>query len=117
MRLRYYLDNSKDLSEDLNMAPFSNYIRNKMPELLPYIDMIVDGQFIQEEKLYQEHKGDGLLSSIGSGNQYIWDINYYNKYGLYRYYAMRDLREIKVSEIDHSLIMYLKEGVEPCASH
>ena len=116
-KLRYYLDHTKDITEDLMMAPMSDDIRNKLPQLLPYLDMIVDGQFIQEEKLYQEYKGDGLLSSIGSGNQYIWDINYYNKYGLYRYYAMRDLREIKVSELDHSLIMYLKEGVEPCASH
>ena len=85
--------------------------------MLPYIDMIVDGQFIQEEKLYQEYKGDGLLSSIGSGNQYIWDITYYNKTGKYRYYAMRDLQKIKVSELNNALVMYLKEGVKPCESN
>jgi hypothetical protein len=79
--------------------------------------MIVDGQFIEEEKLYQEHKGDGLLSSIGSGNQYVWDIAFYNKTGHYRYYAMRDLQEIKISEINDALIMYLKEGVNVCANN
>ncbi len=116
-KLKYYLNNAKDLTEDLNMAPESLNIRQKLPELLPYLDMIVDGQFIQEEKLYQEHKGDGLLSSIGSGNQYIWDINYYNKTGNYRYYAMRDLKGLKVSELDNALIMYLKEGVNVCGSN
>jgi hypothetical protein len=79
--------------------------------------MIVDGQFIQEERLYQEYKGDGLLSSIGSGNQCIWDITYYNKTGNYRYYAMRDLQKIKINELNNTLIMYLKEGVNVCASN
>lgn len=116
-KLRYYLNTSKDLTADLFMAPESNNIRNKLPELLPYLDMIVDGQFIEEEKLYQEYKGDGLLSSIGSGNQYIWDIAYYNRTGHYRYYAMRDLQEIKINELNNSLLMFLKEGVNVCASN
>ena len=111
-KLKHYLNTSKELTIDLTMAPDSLNIRKKLPELLPYLDMIVDGQFIQEEKLYQEDKGDGLLSSIGSGNQFVWDIAFYNKTGMYRYYAMRDLKELKVSELDNALIMYLKEGVE-----
>ena len=115
-KLKYYL-NDRDLLEDLTMAPQSLHIKQRLPELLPYLDIIVDGQYIQEERLYQEDKGDGLLSSIGSGNQFVWDINYYNRTGNYRYYAMRDLQAIKLSERNNALIMYLKEGVKPCGSN
>ena len=40
-KLRYYLDHTKDITEDLMMAPMSDDIRNKLPQLLPYLDMIV----------------------------------------------------------------------------
>ena len=117
-KLSYYLDPYVvPIIDDYLMVPESLDIKMKLPELLPYLDIIVDGQFIQEEKLYQENKGDGLLSSIGSGNQRVWDIQYYNKTGKYRCYAMRDLLELKVNELNNTLIMYLKEGVKPCASN
>ena len=110
-KLSYYLQN-KDITEDLTMAPFSNYIKQRLPELLQYIDMIVDGQYIQEERLYDSDKADGLLSSIGSGNQKVWDINYYNKTGEFRSYFMRDISKLIVDK-EH-LIFYLKEGYKPC---
>ena len=110
-KLSYYLEN-KDITEDLTMAPFSNYIRQRLPELLPYVDMIVDGQYDEKERLYDSSKGDGLLSSIGSGNQRIWDIKFYNETGKYRAYYMRDIQKLKL-ENEH-LIFYLKEGYKPC---
>lgn len=110
-KLSYYLE-EKDITQDLTIAPFSNYIRQRLPELLPYIDMIVDGQYDEKERLYDSSKEDGLLSSIGSGNQKIWDINFYNKTGKYRAYYMRDIQQLKMDK-EH-LIFYLKEGYKPC---
>ena len=53
--------------------------------------MVVDGPFMQEYRLYKEDEGDGFLSSIGSGNQRIWDIQFFNKHHQLRGYAMKDL--------------------------
>lgn len=47
-------------------------------EILTYVDIVVDGEFKQDECMYQQELGDGMLSSIGSGNQTIWDIKAYN---------------------------------------
>jgi organic radical activating enzyme len=112
-KLKYYLDTTKDLTEDLNIAPFSSYIRQRLPELLPYLDIVVDGEYIASERLYQGNKADGLLSSIGSGNQGIWDIQYYNKTGRHRAYFMRDIDKIKINEFNNGLIYYLKGECKP----
>ena len=64
--------------------------------------MIVDGEFKIEEKLYQEDAADGLLSSIGSGNQIIWDINKLTGY------AMRDLNSISLDE-NNFVVFNVKE--------
>ena len=76
--------------------------------LLENIDMIVDGPFMQEYKLYKEDEGDGFLSSIGSGNQRIWDIQYFNKHHQLRGYAMKDLISIDLGLRDN-LIYYVKQ--------
>lgn len=47
--------------------------------LIKYLDIIVDGEFKKDECLYQQDLGDGMLSSIGSGNQIIWDIKAYRE--------------------------------------
>ena len=57
-------------------------------DLLDNIDILVDGQYKEEERLWNGEKEDGLLSSVGSGNQIIWNIQ--EKIGYY----MRDLKEI-----------------------
>lgn len=64
----------------------------KIKELLKYVDIVVDGEFKIEERLWDGTKGDGLISSVGSGNQIVWDIN--NKIG----YAMRDIKSLKLQE-------------------
>lgn len=115
-KFKDYLNVSKSLEEDMKIASNSNHIKQKLPELLPYLDIIVDGQFIEAEKLYQEDKADGLLSSIGSGNQWIWDIRYYNETGKYRYFPMRDLLRLRVSCIDDTLVVYKKRGAESASN-
>ena len=76
--------------------------RVKLLELFKYVDMIVDGQFKIEQKLYQEDAGDGLLSSIGSGNQIVWDTRQFIGY------AMEDLNSIRLDE-NNKLIFDVKE--------
>ena len=76
--------------------------------LLENIDMVVDGPFMQEYKLYKEDEGDGFLSSIGSGNQRIWDIQFFNKHHQLRGYAMKDLIGIDLG-LYNNLIYYVKQ--------
>lgn len=53
---------------------------NKLLYLMQYIDIVIDGEYKEEERLWDGTKEDGLISSIGSGNQIVWDIK--NKRGI-----------------------------------
>ena len=81
---------------------------DKWIALLENIDMVVDGPFVQELRLYKEEEYDGFLSSIGSGNQRIWDIQFFNKYHQLRGYAMKDLKSIQLG-LNDDLIYYVKQ--------
>lgn len=83
-----------------------NSERDNFLELLKYVDIVVDGQYKQEERLWDGSKEDGLLSSVGSGNQTIWNIN--EKIG----YKMRDINKLYLNE-QNKLIYELKENVTP----
>lgn len=63
-----------EFNEKNEIISKSNPMLNDFKELLKYLDIVVDGEFKQEECLYQQDLGDGMLSSIGSGNQMILDI-------------------------------------------
>lgn len=75
----------------------------KTKELLKYIDIVVDGEFKQEERLWDGQKGDGLISSVGSGNQIIWDIK--NSIG----YEMKSLNGISIDKNTNNLIYDIKK--------
>lgn len=77
-----------------------NYVHN-FNGLFNNVDIIIDGEFKIRQKLYQEDKKDGFLSSIGSGNQIIWDCH--KGIG----YQMKDLNLIKLDE-NNQLIYDLK---------
>lgn len=77
-------------------------ICSKTKELLKYIDIVVDGEFKEEERLWDGDKKDGLISSVGSGNQIIWDIR--NKIG----YHMRSLNGISIDKESNNLIYDIK---------
>lgn len=62
--------------------------------LLKYVDIIVDGEYKEELRLWDGTKEDGLISSIGSGNQIVWDIR--DKIG----YAMKDIVALYLREIE-----------------
>ena len=72
-------------------------------ELLKYVDIIVDGEFQIQKRLWDGSKEDGFLSSVGSGNQIIWDIK--NRIG----YAMEDLCTVKLDK-DNNLHFFRKPG-------
>ena len=60
--------------------------------LLCFIDIIIDGEFILEEKMWNGNEEDGFISSVGSGNQVIWNIK--KRYG----FAMKDIKSIKLND-------------------
>lgn len=60
-------------TDEVNKA---SIFRGRIKELMNYVDMIVDGPFIQEECLYNFESGDGLTSSVGSGNQIVWRVDH-----------------------------------------
>jgi len=43
-------------------------------ELLENIDILVDGEYKADQRIYVEDMGDGFLGTIGSANQTIWDL-------------------------------------------
>ena len=103
----------RELLHEFNISNKQYNTPNKIPvskwiALLENIDMIVDGPFIQEQRMYQEDASDGFLSSIGSGNQRIWDIRFFNKYHQLRGYAMKALIKIQLG-LNDDLIYYVKQ--------
>ena len=83
--------------------------RSKVRHLLKYLDIVVDGQFIAEERLYQQNLGDGMLSSIGSGNQCVCDIKHFNETGELIKYPMRDLAGLYIKPDTNDLVYITKD--------
>lgn len=75
----------------------------KMKNLLKYVDMIVDGEYIESKRMYNSEASDGFLSSIGSANQIIWSKNEEgNLIGAY----MENIKEVKINNknyLDYNL--------------
>lgn len=83
-------------------------LRSKLRKLLEHVDIVVDGEYKEEERLWDGDKADGLLSSIGSGNQIVWNIK--KKIG----FAMRDIESIFLTESND--LQYLLKDLE-CKTH
>lgn len=81
----------------------------KIRELTRYLDIVVDGEFKQDECLYQQELGDGMLSSIGSGNQRIYDIKHYTETGELINYPMRELAGLYIKPGINDLVYITKE--------
>lgn len=86
----------KTLHNPLRSCEVTNLINN-FKELFNYVDIIVDGEYVQMEHKWDGEKKDGLISSVGSGNQIVWDIK--NKRG----FAMRDIIEINLNDNNNLL--------------
>lgn len=97
-----------NINADLDQNDEELILCAKVNTLLNYVDIIVDGEFKLEERLWDGTKEDGLLSSVGSGNQIIWDIKH--KEG----YAMRDLDFLWIRPEDNELVYILKDMDRKC---
>jgi len=83
-------------------------------DFLNNIDILIDGQFKQEQCNYIHDYSDGLLGSIGSGNQIIWDIKEYQKNKKHVLgYKLEDLVHITLRENNDDLIYITKEKCVP----
>lgn len=112
----------RELKEELTLKPsytginlnkdphyFTKGIGDKLKDLFKYVDVIVDGQYKEEERLWNGDKGDGLISSVGSGNQIIWNVN--KKYG----FSMRDIDYLWINPETNNLL-YIVKDLE-CETH
>lgn len=91
---------TKDMTDNNNKYPIST---KKVNELIKYIDILVDGEFDPSQCLYDEKAGDGLLSSIGSGNQKVWNVPDMN------FEYMKDLDGLYLDENDNLIFIKKKE--------
>ena len=66
--------------------------REKLRALIDIVDIVVDGEYREEERMWDGTKEDGLISSVGSGNQIIWNTR--KKIG----FAMRDVDSISLNK-------------------
>ena len=47
--------------------------------LLEHADIIIDGEYKEDERIYDESTQDGFHDAVGSGNQIVWDVREYRK--------------------------------------
>ena len=66
--------------------------------LMKYVDMIVDGEYDYTKRLYNENKNDGLLNSIGSGNQTVWYKTSCSDHIIFTGYKMDNIKSLSYDE-------------------
>lgn len=82
-------------------------------DLLSTIDMLVDGIYDPRQRLYNQKAQDGFFSSVGSGNQTIYDARSYQKnHDSVKGFKMRDVIGMKLDE-SNDLIYQLTETRTP----
>lgn len=94
-----------------NPKDFNRGLKKNLEEIMKYLDIIVDGEFILEEKLWNPKDKNVARNFIGSGNQIIWDIPY--KCG----YALRDIKSVNLIDNDDGkdmLYYQLNKNIEDC---
>ena len=87
---------------------FTHYCVNKdMPDeakdLFPVIDVLIDGPYIKEQRMYDPEQKDGFHNVVGSGNQVVWDC--YRQIG----YAAEHLTGIQMNN-DPGIVFQTKEN-------
>lgn len=100
------------IQELTDYKTFDREIKDQLEEIMKYLDIIIDGEFIQEEKLWDPNDKENLARNfIGSGNQIIWDISY--GYG----HALRDIKSVSLIDDDdekNTLYYQLNKNIEDC---
>ena len=79
-------------------------------ELFDTIDILIDGEYKEEEKLWDGTKADGLLSSVGSGNQgFVVKNKDKNDITIYIRTLMRDIEKVELDS-NNKLTITKKES-------
>lgn len=84
----------KDLASILYNKKHNEYKLFK--ELMKHCNIIVDGEYDEDQRKYNESAKDGFTSSIGSGNQRVWSISNNNAIG----YRMKHINGLRLGEDD-----------------
>jgi anaerobic ribonucleoside-triphosphate reductase activating protein len=110
---------------DFHIIVFTHYelkqVEQDYPDLfmrfINNCDIIVDGEYKEDERIYDESLYDGFHDAVGSGNQIIWDCTEGTKKGLFA----RDLMGIYlgddnvmrfITKEDTPWLLYNHEGEE-----
>lgn len=83
--------------------------RTRLRDLIDTVNVIIDGEYKEEERMWDGSKADGLLSSIGSGNQRVIDIKKEGTATITIGPYMRDIKSLKLGR-DNKLEIELKEN-------
>lgn len=116
----------RDLNEELrnyssshNDGPMGDQFR----ELIQYIDILVDGEYQKDERLYNDSsENDGTFNSIGSGNQTIWDAKAFNDPNSLDYhkhmkgYALRYVKHVSLGDNDRLVYSLADDAKQLTAS-
>lgn len=87
--------------------------RSGFTDLLQHIDILVDGEFVMEERLYQDNGTDGTFNSIGSGNQAVWDVKAYQETGVLEGYSLRDIKALALKQNNDLVYLTTSYDVVP----
>lgn len=104
--------------KDFHVLVFTHYtlreLESMYPELTPKFlescDVLVDGEYQEEERIYDESYCDGFHDAIGSGNQVVWDLSMGKPY---RGFCSRDVAGLYLSP-DNELKFITKNDVDYC---
>ena len=79
-------------------------------EILKYIDMVIDGEFRQDEVLWDINDSNTARNFVGSGNQIIWDVSSSIYYG----YELKDIKSICLvkDDNDEQNVIYFEPYVD-----
>lgn len=72
------------------------FFATKFREAVKYIDVIIDGEYKEEERLWDISNSNTARNFVGSGNQIIWDLTSSSYYG----YALKDIENISILKKD-----------------
>lgn len=92
--------------------------RKNFSKLFKVIDMIVDGEYHDDERMYQDNGTDGTFNSIGSGNQVVWDTKSFAEdikklpYAFLSGYQLKDILQMAIHEKTKDLIYLVKDNSE-----
>lgn len=96
---------------------FINSKDSKVSELFNYVDIIIDGEYKEEQKIYDLSIKNGLNNAIGSGNQTVWTFDNYHDNREIIGYKAEHIKEFKVyknnkTEIvsDKNIKIFIEKG-------